>query len=72
MGQSQSLLVHFFNFIQNRSDVRGQLYFLFGKSFVHEGITKFYNKIKNNGYEIIYLSSRSHIQVKQTKVKIFF
>lgn len=63
----QSLPVQFLNFIQYRSDVKGQLYFLFGKSFVHEGITKFYDKIQKNGYEIIYLSARSHIQVNNSK-----
>eukprot|EP00357_Protocruzia_adherens_P016569 CAMPEP_0115047002 /NCGR_PEP_ID=MMETSP0216-20121206/49063_1 /TAXON_ID=223996 /ORGANISM="Protocruzia adherens, Strain Boccale" /LENGTH=701 /DNA_ID=CAMNT_0002430147 /DNA_START=35 /DNA_END=2140 /DNA_ORIENTATION=- len=41
-----------------RSDVLGHLMPMLGKDWSHEGVTELYTKIRNQGYRIMYLSSR--------------
>jgi phosphatidate phosphatase LPIN len=41
-----------------KSDVMGHIMPVFGRDWAHEGISELYTKIKSNGYEILYLSSR--------------
>ncbi|CAI2381834.1 unnamed protein product [Moneuplotes crassus] len=42
-----------------KSDVLGHILPRLGKDWSHEGITKLYTDIKNNGYEFLYLTSRA-------------
>ncbi|KAI5133101.1 phosphatidate phosphatase LPIN [Nematocida ausubeli] len=41
-----------------KSDIVGYIYGAMGKDWTHSGIAALYNKIVENGYKIIYLSSR--------------
>lgn len=50
-----------------RSDVMGQVMPAFGRDWSHEGVVSLYNDIKNNGYSLVYLSSRPIGQSGQTK-----
>ena len=51
----------------SRSDLLGQLSYLWGGDWSHKNITKLYNDIYNNGYKILYLTARTMCQHKQTK-----
>ena len=51
----------------SRSDLIGQLSYLWGGDWSHKNITKLYNDIYNNGYKILYLTARTMCQHKQTK-----
>lgn len=42
-----------------KSDVLGHIFTAFGKDWAHPGVTSLFSNIKANGYEIIYLTSRS-------------
>lgn len=42
-----------------KSDVLGHIFTVFGKDWAHPGVTSLFSNIKANGYEIIYLTSRS-------------
>ena len=50
-----------------RSDVLGQLLPIFGRDWTHEGITELFTKIINQGYKLIYLTSRAIGQSTMTK-----
>jgi len=50
-----------------RSDVLGQVLPVLGKDWTHEGVTELFSKIKNQGYKIIYLTSRAIGQSTMTK-----
>lgn len=50
-----------------RSDVLGQFLPLVGKDWSHPGVVTLYNNIIQNGYKLIYLSSRAIGQVGITK-----
>lgn len=42
-----------------KSDVLGHMMYFVGKDWVHSGVTKVLSQIQNNGYRIMYLSSRT-------------
>lgn len=42
-----------------KSDVLGHIYSAFGKDWAQPGVTSLFSNIKANGYEVIYLTSRS-------------
>ena len=46
----------------------GQLMPMVGKKWCHEGVTKFLQNIKKNGYQILYLTARAIGQVNLLKV----
>ena len=46
-----------------RSDVMGHLFNMVGKDWTHIGVAKLYTDIKNNGYELVYLTARAIGQV---------
>lgn len=50
-----------------KSDVLGQIFPMVGKDWTHSGIAKFYSDIIDNGYKILYLTSRAIGQSKTTK-----
>ena len=50
-----------------RSDVLGQVLPVLGKDWTHEGVTELFTKITNQGYKIIYLTSRAIGQSTMTK-----
>ena len=50
-----------------RSDVLGQLLPILGRDWTHEGITELFTKIINQGYKLIYLTSRAIGQSTMTK-----
>ncbi|KAI5181587.1 phosphatidate phosphatase LPIN [Nematocida sp. AWRm80] len=51
-----------------KSDIIGYIYGAMGKDWTHAGISALYNKIVENGYKILYLSSRpvGHIELTKT------
>ena len=51
----------------SRSDLLGQLSYLWGGDWSHKNITKLYNDIYNNGYKILYLTARTMCKHKQNK-----
>ena len=50
-----------------RSDVLGQVLPILGRDWTHEGVTELFTKIINQGYKIIYLTSRAIGQSTMTK-----
>ena len=50
-----------------RSDVMGHIMPVLGKDWSQEGVVSLYNKIQNNGYKMVYLSSRPIGQSSQTR-----
>eukprot|EP01062_Namystynia_karyoxenos_P006485 TRINITY_DN12276_c0_g1_i2.p1 TRINITY_DN12276_c0_g1~~TRINITY_DN12276_c0_g1_i2.p1 ORF type:complete len:799 (+),score=234.65 TRINITY_DN12276_c0_g1_i2:103-2499(+) len=54
-----------------RSDILGHLLPRVGKDWTHKGICSFYQRIRRNGYLIMYLSSRSISQIQGTRDYIF-
>eukprot|EP01065_Artemidia_motanka_P044517 TRINITY_DN6358_c0_g1_i1.p1 TRINITY_DN6358_c0_g1~~TRINITY_DN6358_c0_g1_i1.p1 ORF type:complete len:721 (+),score=195.72 TRINITY_DN6358_c0_g1_i1:175-2337(+) len=54
-----------------RSDILGHLLPRVGKDWTHEGICPLYQRIHENGYQLLYLSSRSLGQIQGTRDFIF-
>ena len=54
-----------------KSDALGHILPMLGQDWSHSGIGKLYSKIAENGYRILYLTSRSIIQSGSTKRYIF-
>ena len=50
-----------------KSDLLGHVMIPLGRDWSHVGVTKLFTKIKENGYEIVYLTSRPIGQSRQTK-----
>ena len=50
-----------------RSDVLGQLLPILGRDWTHDGVTELFTKIINQGYKLIYLTSRAIGQSTMTK-----
>lgn len=50
-----------------KSDVMGHILPMLGKDWSHSGIAGLYSNISKNGYQIIYLTSRSILQSGQTR-----
>ena len=50
-----------------KSDVLGHLAPMVGKDWNHEGVAQLYNNIKENGYQLMFLSSRAISQSKGTR-----
>uniref|UniRef100_A0A0K0EKX8 LNS2 domain-containing protein n=1 Tax=Strongyloides stercoralis TaxID=6248 RepID=A0A0K0EKX8_STRER len=50
-----------------KSDILGHVIPAIGGQWAHSGVTKLYQRIKNNGYKMIYLSSRAIGQSYTTK-----
>ena len=50
-----------------RSDVLGQLLPILGGDWTHEGVAELFTKIKNQGYKLMYLTSRAIGQSTMTK-----
>ncbi|CAD5234629.1 unnamed protein product [Bursaphelenchus xylophilus] len=50
-----------------KSDVLGHIIPAIGGQWAHTGVTELYSAVRNNGYQIIYLSSRAIGQSSQTK-----
>lgn len=50
-----------------KSDVWGHIYYYLGRDWTHSGVAKLYSKIKRNGYEILYLTSRAIGQADTTR-----
>jgi len=50
-----------------KSDVMGQLMMNMGLDYTHGGICELYNNIVQNGYLVMYLSSRSIVQYEDTR-----
>lgn len=47
-----------------RSDVLGHILPIVGKDWAQSGVAQLFTKIKNNGYKLLYLSSRAIGQAK--------
>ena len=45
----------------------GQILPVLGKDWTHPGVAELYNKMKENGYKFLYLSSRAIGQARHTK-----
>ncbi|KAJ2777430.1 lipin Ned1 [Coemansia interrupta] len=50
-----------------KSDALGHLFNMVGKDWTHHGVAKLYTDIANNGYEILYLTSRAIGQADGTR-----
>lgn len=50
-----------------KSDVLGHIIPAIGGTWAHAGVAELYSRIRNNGYHIVYLSSRAIGQSYQTK-----
>lgn len=50
-----------------RSDVLGHIFPLVGKDWAQSGVAQLFTKIKNNGYQLLYLSARA---IGQARVSI--
>ncbi|KAJ1680311.1 lipin Ned1 [Spiromyces aspiralis] len=50
-----------------KSDVMGHLFNMVGKDWTHIGVAKLYTDIRNNGYEIFYLTARAIGQAHSTR-----
>ncbi|KAJ1933876.1 lipin Ned1, partial [Kickxella alabastrina] len=50
-----------------KSDALGHLFNMVGKDWTHQGVAKLYTDIANNGYEILYLTSRAIGQADGTR-----
>ncbi|PIA12750.1 LNS2-domain-containing protein [Coemansia reversa NRRL 1564] len=50
-----------------KSDALGHLFNMVGKDWTHHGVAKLYTDIVNNGYEILYLTSRAIGQADGTR-----
>ncbi|WBW73215.1 lipin, phosphatidate phosphatase Ned1 [Schizosaccharomyces osmophilus] len=50
-----------------KSDALGHMFTLIGKDWTHAGVAKLYTDITNNGYKIMYLTSRSVGQADSTR-----
>ena len=50
-----------------RSDVLGHVLPRFGKDWTHAGITRLFSNVAANGYQFMYLSSRSIAQSDETR-----
>ncbi|KAK4419132.1 Phosphatidate phosphatase PAH1 [Sesamum alatum] len=54
-----------------KSDVLGQFMPLVGKDWTHSGIARFFSAIKENGYQLLFLSARAIVQAYLTKNFLF-
>lgn len=59
------LLVQYLTFF--RSDVLGHVLNMIGRDWTHQGVAKLFTDIVNNGYNIMYLTSRSTGQADSTR-----
>jgi phosphatidate phosphatase LPIN len=50
-----------------RSDVVGHIYTMIGRDWTHQGVAKLFTDITNNGYHLLYLTSRSVGQADTTR-----
>lgn len=50
-----------------RSDVVGHIYGMIGRDWTHQGVAKLFTDITNNGYQLLYLTSRSVGQADSTR-----
>ncbi|RHZ77412.1 hypothetical protein Glove_180g112 [Diversispora epigaea] len=50
-----------------KSDALGHVFTMIGKDWTHSGVAKLYTDIRNNGYEILYLTSRAIGQASYTR-----
>ena len=55
------------NFANARSDALGHVYAAIGRDWTHLGIAKLYTDIANNGYRMLYLTSRAIGQADSTR-----
>ncbi|XP_019159281.1 PREDICTED: phosphatidate phosphatase PAH1-like isoform X3 [Ipomoea nil] len=54
-----------------KSDVLGQFMPLVGKDWTHSGIARLYSAIKENGYQLLFLSARAIVQAYLTRSFLF-
>lgn len=54
-----------------KSDVLGQFMPLVGKDWTHSGIARLFSAIKENGYQLLFLSARAIVQAYLTKSFLF-
>ncbi|CAG8487680.1 7634_t:CDS:10 [Ambispora leptoticha] len=50
-----------------KSDALGHVFTMIGKDWTHSGVAKLYTDIRNNGYQILYLTSRAIGQADYTR-----
>lgn len=50
-----------------KSDALGHVLAMFGKDWIHPGVTKLFTDIESNGYHIVYLTARSVGQADSTR-----
>jgi phosphatidate phosphatase LPIN len=50
-----------------KSDALGHIFTMAGKDWTHSGVAKLYTDITNNGYHILYLTSRAIGQADYTR-----
>jgi len=54
-----------------KSDVLGHLYYFIGRDWTQSGVADLYTKVRSNGYEVLYLTSRAIGQISATKDYLF-
>jgi phosphatidate phosphatase LPIN len=59
------------NFTFFRSDVLGQVMPLVGRDWSHSGVARLFSAIKENGYQLLFLSARAIVQAYLTKNFLF-
>jgi phosphatidate phosphatase LPIN len=52
---------------ESRSDVVGHIYTMIGRDWTHPGVAKLFTDITNNGFQMLYLTSRSVGQADTTR-----
>lgn len=61
-----------FNVSLFRSDVLGHIFPLVGKDWAQSGVAQLFTKIKNNGYQLLYLSARAIGQARVSAIKTVY
>jgi phosphatidate phosphatase LPIN len=59
--------IDFWMCLTGRSDVVGHIYTMIGRDWTHQGVAKLFTDITNNGYNLLYLTSRSVGQADTTR-----
>lgn len=66
-NESDKIIISDIDGTVTKSDLVGYIYGAMGKDWTHHGIAALYNKIVENGYKIVYLSSRPIGHIGLTK-----
>lgn len=66
-NKSEKIIISDIDGTITKSDVRGHLYGLMGVDWTHNGVAGLYEKLVQNGYKILYLTTRPIVQSGMTR-----